>query len=61
MPDPLVLLFLAAFASLAAVTLILRARHNQKRSGQTYWGLWNTGMTLAAAALLLTVAAAATP
>ena len=61
MPNPLLLMVLAAFASLAAVPPILRARHNQKRTGQTCWGLWNTGMTLVAAALLLAVAAAATP
>jgi hypothetical protein len=61
MPDPLVLIVLAVLASLAAVPPILRARHNQKRTGQTCWGLWNTGMTLVAAAFLLAVAAAATP
>ena len=60
MPDPLLLVVLAAFASLAAVPLILRARHNQTRTDQTDWGLWNTGMTLLAAALLLAVAAVAT-
>ena len=52
---------LAVLASLAAVPPILRARHNQKRTGQTCWGLWNTGMTLVAAALVLAVAAATTP
>jgi hypothetical protein len=61
MSDPLVLMVLAALASLAAVPPILRARYNQKRTGQTCWGLWNTGMILVSAALLLAVAAAATP
>lgn len=61
MPDPLLLIVLAVLASLAAVPLIVWARHNQKRTGRTCWGLWNTGMTLVAAALLLAVAATATP